>query len=434
MQFATRKAAASAMTTVALLTVAACDRSMEPTAVGFKPTVNFATAVADADVPRITLSLDADGTYHLDRVCDVFIGVPAVDPADGAPQRYAHKLIVELPADAGPNPVIKVVGDAAMQASGSKVFTCDADDPDIEGLQPVIDPITDHAAKGDGPTVTTDGVTLDLNGYSITVSPAFGTAYQIQNADGTITAGTFENLGVVLAGSNQTLTNSADVGAEVDPATGRNVGVSYIWGFGHNVDVEAESPTVRGRIVNGVYNLESNGGFGIRLSSGTMTIDAVKSVNNEDLDAGGGFEARRISSGFLTVSNSHFEGGAEGAFLREVSGVTFTKNYVASVAGPAISTRQARSLSGRPIVITDNVVGAGTTGILWGRESTSSGNLKIEGNILLNTGCSIGLSSRNALSSISPYSLSSTATNFIGNVNFRNVEKTVKATTCRVGD
>ena len=445
MQFATRKATASAMTAVALLTVTACDETMEPTAAGFKPTVNFATAVDQAALDRITLQLDADGTYHLDRVCDVFIGEPVVDPADGAPQRYDHQVIVELPPNPGPNPVIKVVGTEAT--APGKVFTCDAADRDADGAlipdldgnpQPVIDPVTLHAAKGDGPLVSLDGVTLDLNGYSITVWPALGTTARIPStttATGDTTV-SFENIGVVLAGSGQTLTNNV-------------AATSKVYGFGHNIDIEADNPTVQGwryaadgtRDVAGPhFNLEAVGGFGIRLSTGTMKIDQVKSVNNADLELGQGFEARRISSGFLTVSNSHFEGGAEGAFLREVSGVTFTKNYVASVNGPAIVTRQARSLTAtstreaRPMIITDNVVGAGTTGILWGRESTSQGNLKIEGNVLLNASCSIGLSSRNNLSSISPYSLTSGTTNFIGNFNHRNVEKTVKATTCRVGD
>src|SRR3712207_8538217 len=67
-----------------------------------------------------------------------------------------------------------------------------------------------------------------------------------------------------------------------------------------------------------------------------------------------------------------------------------------SVAGPAIVTRQARSLSGRAIVFADNVVGAGTQGILWGRESTSSGNLRITGNILLKDRKSTRLNSSHA--------------------------------------
>jgi len=423
MQLVSRKVTASAMTTVALMMVAACDRSLEPTVRRFnRDAASLATAVDASQLTHITLPQDADGNYLLSRVCDVFIGEPVIDPIDGAPQRYDHQVIVDVPVGAR----IKLVGTEAM--GSSKLFTCDAVDRNPDGTpildangqeQPVIDPVTLHAAKGDGPLVTTNGVTLDLNGYSITVSPEMD-----------IAAG-FENIGVVLAGSGQTLTNSSTQ-------------VSKIYGFGHNIDIEADNPTVQGRrfaadgvtpdIAGPIFNIETRGGMGIRLSTGTMTIDQVKSVNNDDPIDGQGFEARRISSGFLTVSNSHFEGGGEGAFLREVSGVTFTNNFVASSNGPAIVTRQARSLAGRAILITDNVVGDGTTGIFWGRESTSSGNLRITGNILLNSGCSIGLSSRNALSSISPYSLTSTATNFIGNVNFRNAARTVKATTCRVGD
>ncbi|MFN2564252.1 MAG: right-handed parallel beta-helix repeat-containing protein [Gemmatimonadaceae bacterium] len=388
----TKKAAAATLAAVTLLGAAACDRPVESVS-GLKPVgPNFATALAEGEAMRriVLTERDETGAYLLNRVCDVFIGEPVVDPVDGAPQRYDHQVVVELPADAPANPTIKLVGDAAMQASGSKLFTCDAVDRDADGNpildangqeQPVIDPVTLHAAKGDAPQVTTNGVTLDLNGYSITVSPAFGDPGKEA----------FENIGVVLAGEDQTLTNSANE-------------VSKIYGFGHNVDIEAVRPKVLGKrwdgdgdptTVDWVYNIETRGGFGIRLSDGPALIDQVKSVNLDPVE-GQGFEARRMSSGILTVTNSHFEGGTEGAFLREVSGVTFKDNYVSGRSGPGIATRQAVSTSTRPIQILGNTVVNSTVGVLWGRDSRNNAGLKIEGNkISQYTTCGVGRSSRN---------------------------------------
>lgn len=394
MKSVVRIATASTLSTVTLLAAVACaDRSTEPGA-RLKPTAP-SYAVAVAEMSRIALQdTDGDGWLELDRVCDVFIGDPAVDPVDGVPQRYEHQVVVDVPAGSR----IKIVGAAGMDG---KLFTCDAVDRDADGnpildangnQQPVIDPVTLHAAKGDAFQINTADVTVDLNGYSITVSPAFGEDPA------------FENLGVQLAGDRVTLTNNSS-------------DVSKIFGFGHNVDIEALSPTVQGyrynaageRDPNGdVYNLETKGGFGIRLSSGTMKIDQVKSVNVDDQVDGQGFEARRISSGFLTVSNSYFAGGAEGAFLREVSGVTLTNNYVSGVTGPGIATRQAISSTARPIKLVGNKVDNSAQGIVWGRDSRNNGGLTISGNTITRYAtCGIARSSRNT--TIAPLTLASIA-------------------------
>ncbi|HVE80021.1 MAG TPA: right-handed parallel beta-helix repeat-containing protein [Gemmatimonadaceae bacterium] len=371
------------------------------------------------EYPATYVGDDVDGRpmYELDRVCDVFIGEPVIDPADGAPQRYTHQALVRVP----PGAKIKLVGDAAMQESGSKLFTCDARDPD-DPTQPVIDPVTLHAAKGDAPSINENGVELDLNGYSITVSPAFGEDPA------------FENIGVVLAGDDVTLTNSADADAAGN-------GVSRIFGFGHNIDVEAVRPTVQGRrfdadgdpaTVDWIYNLETQGGMGIRLSAGPMRFDQVKSVNLDPV-AGGGFEARRLLSGILTVTNSHFEGGTEGVFLRELQGVSLLNNYVSGGSGPAISTRQAVSTTGRPIIIRGNTVDNSAQGIVWGRDSrNNTGSLKIDGNFVTRyRTCGIGWSTRNA--TIAPLVLNDATRPTLSLAHLNSFDRATQQT-CRLAD
>jgi hypothetical protein len=368
----------------------ACDRQTETVTRRLTPTEpSFAVVVNE--YARYTPRQNANGVYLLDRLCDVFIGDPVPEPGTAAPLKYAHQTVV----DVAPGSRIRVIGTPEMNRAGSKTFVCNARD---DNGQPLIDPNTLHAAKGDGPQIFTDGVTLDMSGYSITVSPALG------EEPG------FENIGISLLGSDQTLMNSStvDVAAADDATTGRKPGVTRIWGFGHNVDVEAvANPTVRGRRYNDdgvtinatgpVFNLETTGGMGVRLSGGLITVTQVKSVNLDPIE-GQGFEARRSLPGSRTVvSNSHFEGGAEGVFVREYSGITLLGNYVSGHAGPGISTRESFSTADARIIFRNNTVENSTVGILWGRESVNDAGLLISGNTISQfTTCAIGLSTRAA--------------------------------------
>ncbi len=126
----------------------ACDRSIEdPQTRGFKLTdPSFAVVVPEYN--RHTPRQNANGVYLLDRVCDVFIGDPQFE-APEIPQKYAHQTVI----DVLPGSRIRVVGTPEMKRAGSKTFVCDARD---DNGQPLIDPISLHAAKGDGPQIFTD--------------------------------------------------------------------------------------------------------------------------------------------------------------------------------------------------------------------------------------------------------------------------------------
>jgi hypothetical protein len=380
MQYSTRHITASAFTALGLVaTMVAC--SDQPTAVGgMRAPAGARRAVVVAEREHYVPPQDpVTGEYLLDRVCDVFIGEQVIVAPDLPPEKYAHQVVVDVPAGSK----IKLVGDA-------KTFTCNAEDPDVPG-RPVIEPTTDHAAKGNGPEINTDGIDLDLNGYSVTVSPSATDLDPL-----------YDNIGFLVTGSGVTLRNSAAVAA--DGVTG----VSKISRFGHNIDIQAANPTLQGQIFGGVYNLETTGGMNVRLSSGTVKVDQVKSV---DLDpvAGQGFEIRRCGTSLSTITNSYFVGGTEGVFIRECSGVTFEGNFVSGQTGEGITTREAISTTARPIVIRGNTVfDNGASGIVWGRDSRNNGGLVISGNTLRNYGlCGIQQSTRNA--TIAPLTLASLA-------------------------
>jgi hypothetical protein len=370
--------------TASMVTLAACSDQPTTAVSGFHP-VGAKLALAVATRPTFTPPQDGDGTYLLDRVCDVFIGEQAgLAPA---PEMYEHQTVIVVPAGAK----IKLVGDAAMQASGSKRFTCDATDRNTDGTpnldangnpQAVIEPTTLHPARGDGPQINTDGVDLDLNGYSI---ESFPSAADLTGDP------QLANIAFFVSGANVTIRNSADVDA--DGVTG----VSTISRFGHSLDLQSASSTVRGKKVGNVYNLVTTGGVALRNHSGISLIDQIKSV--DDQVGGQGILVRRCAAGSKsTISNSWFVGASEAVFIRECSGVTFENNFISSNGlGAGITTRQATSTASAPIVIRGNtVVNNLASGIVWGRDSRSSSGLVISGNTVSTWGeCGIRISTRN---------------------------------------
>lgn len=345
-------------------------------------------AVVVADRPVLTLAQDADGAYLLDRACDVFIGEQVVLPPDAPATKYEHQALVQL----APGSKVRLVGDAAMQASGSKTFTCDATDRNADGTpvldangnpQPVIDPVTLHPAKGNGPEINTDGIDFDLNGYSIASAPG---------ADVLTGDPTLANGGIFVSGANVTIHNSS-------------ADVSLVSKFGHSFDIQGASPTLKGTVTAGVYNIETTGGLTLRNFSGTALIDGVKSVDT-DAALGEGLFVRRCGTAKTTISNNYLVGGVDGLGIRECGNITVTGNTIGSNGtGEGITTREATSSATAPTVIKGNVIdGNGTNGIQWGRDSRSTGGLVISGNTIRNSPCGFALNSRNT--SIAPLSLS----------------------------
>jgi hypothetical protein len=396
MQYNTRHVTASTLTAFGLLaTMVAC--SDQPTAVGgMRPTERASRAVAVAARATYTPPQDAvTGEYLLDRVCDVFVGEAPPAAPDPEPVKYAHQLVVVVPAGSK----IKLVGTADMQAAGSKKFTCDATDRDADGNavldangqpQAVIEPVTLHPARGDGPQINTDGIDFDLNGYSIESLPSA--------ADLTGDP-LFANISFLITGANVTLRNAS---AEK----------SLISRFGHSIDAQGASTQILGKlvgdVVTGEYNLETTGGVALRNHSGVALIDGLKSI--DPAVDGQGIIVRRCAAGSKsTIRNSYFVGGAEGAFLRECSGVTFDNNYFGSNGqGDGLSTRQAISTAAAPIIITNNTVENNLlSGIIWGRDSrNNSGSLRISGNKVSTWGeCGIRVSTRST--TIAPLTVTS---------------------------
>jgi hypothetical protein len=378
MQYSNRQFTTSALSALGLLaTMVAC--SDQPTAAvrGIRPTTASRAQAVDART-EYPLQQDASGAYLLDRVCDVFIGEQVVVAPDPVPVKYAHQLLVTVPAGSK----IKLVGDAAMQASGSKKFTCDATDRDAQGNaildangqpQAVIEPTTLHPAKGDGPQINTDGVELDLNGYSIESLPSAA------DLTGDIT---LANIAFFISSANVTLRNSA-------------TDVSLISRFGHSIDAQGVSTKILGQVVGGVYNFEVTGGVALRNHSGTSLIDGLKSVDTDPVN-GQGIIVRRCAAGSIsTIRNSYFVGGSEGAFIRECSGVTFENNFLGSNGtGDGLTTRQALSTAAAPIVLRGNTVENNLrSGLVWGRDSRNNGGLVISGNKISTWGeCGVRLS------------------------------------------
>jgi hypothetical protein len=384
MQYSIRIIPTSALALLGLATMVACS-DQATTVSGLRPS-GPKRAVAVAARPRYTPPQDADGTYLLDRVCDIFIGEQAgLVPA---PQMYEHQLVVDVPVGAK----IKLVGDAAMQASGSKQFTCDATDRDAQGNaildangqpQAVIEPTTLHPGRGDGPSINTDGVELDLNGYGILSQPSAA------DLTGDIT---LANINFLITGTDITVRNSAVVGA--DGITG----VAKIERFGHSIDAQGTNVKFLGEVFGGVYNIQVSGGVSVRNHSGVTLVDKIRS---EDLDAvnGQGIVVRRCAAGSrTTISNSYFVGGSEGAFIRECSGVTFENNFLGSNGtGDGLTTRQAISTTAAPVILRGNTVANNLrSGLVWGRDSRNNGGLVISGNKISQWGeCGVRLAAKN---------------------------------------
>ncbi|HEX7051001.1 MAG TPA: right-handed parallel beta-helix repeat-containing protein [Longimicrobiales bacterium] len=358
----------------------------------------FATVITER-VPY-TPPQDSTGAYLLPKACDVLIGEPAVEAGDPAATMYAHQLFVDVPAGSTvrllPDTTLTLpagvehdvmLDDTGTPAPGGTVFGCDARDPD-DPTQPVVDPVTGEPAKGNGIVVGTSGITLDLNGYGIR---SWISAASFDPA--------LEGVGIAVAGSGVTVTNSRVDGADGGPV------ISVVSGFADNIDIEAENPTLSGLVVDhdgdpatpDEYNLVVAGSVRLRRFTGTATVNAIASVG-PDPAAGEGLLLRDCLSQSVTVTNSRFIGGAEGVFIRECSGVTFEDNFVSSPSGNGISTREAQSLATSPIVIRDNTIAdTGLSGILWGRESVNAAGLTIEGNDISGWGtCGFELGERDA--------------------------------------
>jgi PKD repeat protein len=235
----------------------------------------------------------------------------------------------------------------------------------------VMEPVTQHAAKGDGPKVFTDKVVLDLNGMSMKADEGYD-----------------DNLGIVLAGDRNTLTNSS------------TVSIALTSGFGHNIDIEATNPTVSGLMIGDRQNIETTGGLGVRLSSGDVLVENVRSIDfsyEAGVPVGVGFEIRRCGRGTATIKNNYFVGNGEGVLVREC-GTTSRPGLVVlksnDIFGPGevgVNTREAVGT-----VIDDNDINLaypdpndptktkeliGSTGIRWALGSTG---LQITNNRITN--------------------------------------------------
>jgi hypothetical protein len=395
MLYSNRQFTTSALSALGLLaTMVACSDQPTATVRGIRPTT-ASRAVAVAERTRYTPPQDAAGVYLLDRVCDVFIGEQVIVAPDPVPEKYEHQLFIDVPAGSK----IKLVGDAAMQASGSKKFTCDATDRNAAGEpvldangqpQAVIEPTTLHPARGDGPQINTDGIELDLNGYSV---ESFPSAADLTGDP------LFANISFFISGANVTLRNSS-------------ADVSLISRFGHSIDAQGVSTQILGQVVGGVYNFEVTGGVALRNHSGTSLIDGLKSVDTDPVN-GQGIIVRRCAAGSRsTIRNSYFVGGSEGAFIRECSGVTFENNFLGSNGtGDGLTTREAISTAAAPIVLRGNTVASNLrSGIVWGRDSrNNNASLVISGNKISTWGeCGIRVSTRST--TIAPLTVTSLTT------------------------
>jgi PKD repeat protein len=359
------------------------DRPTAPR-IGARPSA----AIGVAARPTWTPPQAADGTYLLPKACDVFIGeAPSLAP-DPDPTKYAHQLHVVVPAGAKvklvrrsdyPNMTFAPLPtgiEADEPDASSRTFQCNSEDPQNPGYW-VVDPVTVHAGKGDGPQINTDGVTLDLNGFSIKAD-ARGETLLVPSPH----TGPMDNIGPSMGGARQTLTNSS------------TTDVSMISGFGHNIDVEADNPTVAGKEISpGLYNIEATGGVGVRLSTGTVTVTGVKSVDftqEGGVPVGVGFEIRRCGArSTANIHHNHFVGSGEGVLIRECSGVNITDNFISSPGGVGVNTRQAVGTTAAPVRIANNTIDlaytgqslVGPTGIAW---ALASDNLTITGNTIKN--------------------------------------------------
>jgi PKD repeat protein len=398
--------------------VACNDDSDTNTATGPIDGPSLAVAVQNRTPWRAPQDPSDPSTYLLPKACDVFIGEPSPEaPEPGGvvatPLKFDHQLLVVADytdngdGSFGITPIpsgstVKLVRKAdypgiewagahafpsgvtddelrepsspgfdkagAVSEAGT-VFACNAEDPDTPG-QPVVEPVTDHAGKGDGPQVNSDGITFDLNGYSI---QAFVSATDLNPA--------YDNIGVTLGGANGTIKNSSER-------------VVWLSRFGHNLEAEAENPTLSGKRPNGLsgYGIETPGGVGVRLSSGTVTVEFIRSVDRTidpvEGAIGTGFEIRNCAGGSTSsIRNNYFVGSGEGVFIRQCSGVLLDGNTIGSPRGPGVVTREAVGRAGFPVSISNNTIdmkllpelGVGPTGILWAR---ASDNPTITGNTI----------------------------------------------------
>lgn len=323
---------------------------------------SLATALSTSDFETLQRWIPpfdaAAGVYLLPQACDVWIG--HANP-EGA-QRYAHQLYVVVPEGARVRLVDRagyaegffpaypagVLQDPIVEHEGYRVFKCSAEDPGRPGF-PVVEPVTDHAGKGDGIMIETNGVTLDLNGFGIMPSPS-----------ATDLDARYDNIGIVLGGNRATLTNG------VTPTPGSKAGVAFFTGWGHSIELEGSNPTLSGRRVgddpeSATYNIVAAGGMGAKLSSGNVLVENVKNVDADDI-IGVGFEVLRCPGGSVTtVQGSHLVGASDGVFVRRCDNVkvVIQNNFISAPVGLGVFVREvngSKSVADRRLQILNNTI------------------------------------------------------------------------------
>ncbi len=388
------------------------------------------------------------GVFLLPKACDVLIADAPEPEEPGEPlvvegSLYRYQLLVDVPSSApiklvdpdspeyrrwestasGPLPDGVTLDPIEVDAEGHAQFVCNAEDPLAPGWR-VVDPLTDHAVKGAGLLFLGQLNTVNLNGYGIRLA-ATGRVSGVPYADlrpkigmvdedrdgiadvddnGVPLPGEpYDNMGIVLMGEGNRLTNSSDNVALING------------GWGHAIELEGIAGTVSGKLPVGdvlkgtaTFNIVVHGALGARLVEGEAVIKNVKAIENDLFEddpvdglvpVGVGFELRRCMPGSrVTISNSHFEGNGEAAIIRECGlgspnedwggDVFFQKNYVSSSSGVGLNTRETTGGLGSSIIIQDNVFdmkGTGSHAIEWTRETTG---LTIRRNIVQGLGAS----------------------------------------------
>ncbi|MBI4496987.1 MAG: right-handed parallel beta-helix repeat-containing protein [Chloroflexi bacterium] len=299
--------------------------------------------------------------------------------------RAALSLAV-MGASVGPWPGSRVAQAAFLDVADACDRVVEADEAPPGTVVRLIGPVA-HACTpefdafgaliaGNGITIAAPGVTLDLNGHSIhSTSDAAADPQAV---------GEVENIGVIVAAANVTVTNSSTA-------------VSLVDDFTANAEIEGSGALVRGLRVDHdsnpgtspVYNLvfgNSHGAAMAIVGSGAM----VDTVLLHDLSIEGvGLEIVRTSN--VTVQQSRIVGSVTGLFIRESTSVSVVNNeYISGPTGiledgimvhgdgmEIIRNSSAITISGNTIADSrDN-------GIILDR---NVGNVTIQDNFILNNG------------------------------------------------
>lgn len=175
---------------------------------------------------------------------------------------------------------------------------------------PTFDPATGELLTGNGITIETGDVTLDLNGFDILSSSDVAAAGDAVGLD-------VENAGVAVGGSNVTVTNSSQ-------------SVSLVDNFTANFDYKANGSSLVGtQLADGSYNLvggNAHGGGALAIDdSSNLLIDTVR-LADQSANGDNGIDAKFSSN--VTVQNSSIEGVLTGVRLRSIAGATLTNNTI----------------------------------------------------------------------------------------------------------